>query len=73
MEKDIAEKRLESCNDVFADIFDNLLFEGQKILMEDQLEALPTEAFVRDMGGNLRQGSRDIRKADRRGSRYYLI
>lgn len=73
MKKDIAEKRLEGCNDVFADIFDNLLFEGQPVLLENQLTPLPTEAFVRDMGGALRQGNRDIRKADCRGGRYYLI
>lgn len=32
MGKDIPEKRLESWNDVFADIFDNLLFGGRKVL-----------------------------------------
>ena len=73
MKRDITEKRLEGCNDVFADIFDNLLFEGRNVVQEGQLKALPTEAFVRDMGGTLRQGNRDIRKADCRGGRYYLI
>lgn len=63
MKRDITEKRLEGCNDVFADIFDNLLFEGRNVVQEGQLKALPTEAFVRDMGGTLRQGNRDIRKS----------
>ena len=32
MQKDIKEKRLEEHNDVFADIFNNLLFDGKAIL-----------------------------------------
>ena len=37
-QKDIAEKRLESYNDVFADIVNTLLFSGEKLIAEDQLE-----------------------------------
>jgi len=62
MKKDTAEKRLEACNDVFADIFDNLLFGGQQIIDEEQLEATPTEAFVRKGNGRIWQGNRDILK-----------
>ncbi len=65
MQKDISEKQLESLNDVFADIFNNLLFHGRKILLEDNLVALPTEAFTKNVDGSLRQGFRDIRKADK--------
>ena len=41
-QKDIAEKRLESYNDVFADIVNVLLFSGEKLIAEDQLEDGPT-------------------------------
>ena len=47
MQKDIKEKRLEEHNDVFADIFNNLLFEGKAILKEEDLTILPTESYVR--------------------------
>ena len=62
MKKDTAEKRLEACNDVFANIFDNLLFGGQQIIDENDMHALPTESFSRKMDGYLRQGFRDIVK-----------
>lgn len=73
MKKDITKKRLEDHNDVYADIFNALLFEGEKILEEEYLVPLPTESFTRNMDGSLRQGNRDIRKADRRNGRYRLI
>ena len=73
MELDIAEKRLEDYNDVFADIFNNLVFHGNKILEEDKLEPFPTEAFTRKMNGGFRQGNGDVRKADHRNGRYRLI
>ena len=73
MSKDIAEKRLEDYNDVFADIFNNLVFQGEKLLEEERLIPLPTEAFTRQMDGDLRQGNRDIRKADGEHGKYRLI
>ena len=57
MEKDIAEKRLEEYNDVFADIFNNLVFQGDKVLEEDKLTSMPTEAVTRKVGGKLYFGS----------------
>ncbi len=36
-EKDIAEKTLESFNDVFADIMNNLLFQGEQRVHEEDL------------------------------------
>ena len=35
MSKDISEKRLEEYEDVFADIFNNLVASGKKIVEED--------------------------------------
>lgn len=73
MQKDITEKRLEECNDVFADINNGLVFEGKHILNPDQLVPLPTEAFTRNDDGSIRQGNRDICKADQKNGRYRLI
>ncbi|MBE5869189.1 MAG: hypothetical protein E7293_09625 [Lachnospiraceae bacterium] len=73
MQKDIAAKRLEEHNDVFADIFNNLIFSGQKVLEEGTLISLPTEAFTRMERGRLRQGNRDVCKADKEQNVYRLI
>lgn len=40
-EKDIAEKTLEAYNDVFADIINVLLFNGEPYVKEDELEEKP--------------------------------
>lgn len=66
-------KRLEDHNDVFADIFNALLFDGEEILCEKYLAPLPTEAFSRSLDGTSRQGSRDVRKADKRHGHFRLI
>ena len=83
MGKDIPEKRLEGWNDVFADIFDNLLFGGRKVLEGEELISMPTESYVRKRSGKLKSGSRDVRKGlersgdirkmDHAGNRYRLI
>ena len=73
MKKDISKKKLEEYNDVYADIFNALLFGGARSVEEDYLVPLPTESYIRNPDGSLRQGSRDIRKADRRSGRYRLI
>ena len=39
--KDITEKTLESYSDVFADIINVLLFQGHRIIREEELEELP--------------------------------
>ena len=36
-EKDITEKQLASYNDVFADIVNVLLFDGERLVKEDEL------------------------------------
>ncbi|MCI7263583.1 MAG: Rpn family recombination-promoting nuclease/putative transposase, partial [Clostridiaceae bacterium] len=73
MQKDITEKELVQCNDVFADIYNEGIFGGKKILREEDLLPLPTESLTRTMDGTLRQGIRDVRKADRRSGTYRLI
>jgi len=73
MSKDITGKRLEEQNDVFADIFNNLLFEGNEILKEENLESLPTESYVREADGKIHENHRDIRKVDKEHHVYRLV
>ncbi|MBR6647592.1 MAG: transposase, partial [Clostridia bacterium] len=65
MSKDIAEKRLEWHNDVFVDIFNNVLFEGTEVLKEENLTSIPTQSYVRAADGTVRENDRDIRKVDK--------
>ena len=45
-QKDIAEKVLESYNDVFADIVNGLVFKGKKVVKEDDLQEMsPISTF----------------------------
>ena len=60
-EKDIAEKTLESYNDVFADIVNVLLFDGRQIVKEDELEqARSRSSYLGDK--RLREQERDETK-----------
>ena len=64
-QKDLTSKVLESEPDVFADIFNTLLFslENEKIVNpEDNLIDEPTEGIYRDYSGNLRNMFKDISK-----------
>ena len=60
-EKDAAERQLESYNDVFADIFNVLLFDGRRVISEGALQdAQPVSQFKAD--GELHQEERDCAK-----------
>jgi hypothetical protein len=59
--KDLAEKYLESYNDVFADIVNVLLFHGEKIVDQSDLEECGTESIYKIEGG-AREQNRDIAK-----------
>ena len=72
-QKDIKEKRLIAKDEVFADIYNNIVFQGEQILDSRTLESLPTESYARRTDGSWRQGNRDIRKADRHNHQYRLI
>lgn len=60
-EKDIVEKTLIACNDVFADIVNVLLFGGERLIKEDELiDAQPNSHYKAD--GKLREQERDVSK-----------
>ena len=60
-EKDITEKALISCNDVFADIVNNLVFGGKKLVDETELEQAPDRGVYRGDTG-FRELERDVSK-----------
>lgn len=65
-EKDIAEKTLEAYNDVFADIINVLLFNGEQQVKEDELEEeSPNSSYKAD--GKLHAQERDVAKYWRKG------
>lgn len=58
-EKDVAEKTLESYNDVFADIVNVLIFKGKCKIKPDEL----TNAIARSqykLGSKIRDQERDV-------------
>ena len=60
-EKDIAEKVLEDYNDVFADIVNVLLFQGEQIVKPEQLEDKTLRSSYK-ADGKLREIVRDVGK-----------
>ena len=69
-EKDITEKTLESFNDVFADIINGLLFNGEQILRQESLIDAQTFSMYKS-DGNLYHQDRDVAKywIDQHGER----
>lgn len=61
-EKDIAEKSFVALNDVFADIFNGLLFDGKQIITEDSLEDIATVSQYRAEDTMLHEQERDTGK-----------
>ncbi len=60
-EKDIAEKTLESFNDVFADIVNVFMFHGELVVGADELEeGAPGSSYKAD--GKVREQQRDVLK-----------
>ena len=65
MQKDISQKRLESYNDVFADIVNVLLFNGRQVVTEDSLiEAESSSSYkdLDDFSQKLHSQDRDVVK-----------
>ena len=60
-EKDISEKMLEAYNDVFADIVNVLVFQGEQVIQENDLtDASPLSVYKADQ--ELHQQERDVSK-----------
>ena len=60
-DKDIVEKNLEAWNDVFADIVNVLLFNGKRLIKEEDLEADTKDSMIK-ADGELHEQERDVSK-----------
>ena len=60
-EKDLAEKKLEDYGDVFADIYNTLLF-GKQLLVPEQLFAGSTESIYKSAKDQWKEQRRDTVK-----------
>ena len=60
-QKDITQKILEAYNDVFADIVNVLLFNGEKQIQPEELEDRGAKAFYKE-NGVLHEMERDVVK-----------
>ena len=61
-EKDITEKLLEDYPDVFADIFNVLLFDGEKLIKEDELSESIVHSQYKAEDGRVHELERDVVK-----------
>ena len=59
--KDITEKNLEAFNDVFADIVNVLLFKGNNLMKEKDLESATKDSMFK-VDGKIHQQERDVSK-----------
>ena len=66
-EKDLSEKVLEDNNDIFADIVNVLLFDGEDTVEEDTLVSTAVHSQYKDHSGKLHEQERDIAKYWRKG------
>ena len=58
-EKDIIEKQLEDYNEVFADIVNGLLFAGETVVEENQLDDMQVFSQYKADDGKLHEEERD--------------
>jgi len=63
-QSDLSEKSLEFFPDVFADIINALLYQGEQIVCAENLQAAPTETLYKSKCGNLRNQFHDVSKYD---------
>lgn len=60
-DKDVVKKTLESYNDVFADISNVFLFNGRRVIHEDELEDSQPRSYYK-ADGRIREQERDVSK-----------
>ena len=72
-QKDLAQKLLEDHPDVFADIFNVLLFQGEQIICADELEKTANESQYKADTSNLHEERRDLQKLWIKGKNKALL
>ncbi len=65
-EKDITQKLLEDHNDVFADIINTLVFNGEQVIQPEELETVSTLSTYK-MSGKMHSQERDVLKVWKHG------
>ena len=73
MEKDITTSDLLSNNDVFADIANVNLFNGERIIYPDDLEEISLNSTYKDLDGKHHKLFRDTLKKSKKTWRLYCI
>lgn len=68
-QKDLAAKRFESSPEVFADIINALVFEGERVVFPKDLQSAPTESLYPAVNGVLRSQYNDVSKYEIRNGR----
>ena len=61
-QKDITQKAIEAYNDVFSDIINNLLFDGETVIGENDLEDAKTQSAYKAKDKVVREQDRDVAK-----------
>ena len=61
-QKDLTEKYLEAYPDVFADIINALLYQGEQIVLAENLQPAPTETLYKSKLGIMRNQFHDVSK-----------
>ena len=72
-EKDITEKSLEAYNDVFSDIVNNLLFDGEAVMNEDELVDAKERSDYDAKDKIVREQERDVSKIWVKGDREFSV
>ena len=72
-QKDLAQKLLEDYPDVFADIFNVLLFQGEQVLHADELEKTANESQYKADTSDLHEERRDLLKLWIKGKNKALL
>lgn len=68
-QKDLAAKRFESSPEVFADIINAFIFEGERVVFPKDLQSAPTESLYPAVNGVLRSQYNDVSKYEIRNGR----
>lgn len=68
-QKDLAAKQFEYSAEVFADTINALIFEGEQVVLAQDLQPAPTESLYQAVNGALRNQYNDVSKYEMRNGR----
>ena len=68
-QKDLAAKWFEGSSEVFADIINALIFEGEQVVLAKDLQPAPTESLYPAVNGALRSQYNDVSKYEIKNDR----